>query len=337
MTTGGAAMITDGAGMRQLDLRTLPRRATRDAYGEELLALGQSDPRVVALDADLSASTKSGVFGQACPERFLNVGIAEQNLVGIAAGLAASGKIPFASSFAVFITGRAFEQVRQSVAYPRLPVRLAGSHAGITVGADGASHQAIEDLALMRALPNLTVLVPADGRAARCLVRATLDLDGPVYLRLGRAAVPSIYGPVGLDRSDFRVGGSQVLLEGTDATIVACGVMVAEALAAAYAAAQEGLRVGVIDAYSLKPLDDAAILAAARRCGALVTAEEHSVIGGLGSAVAELTAAHRPVPVVRVGLQDRFGESGEPAELMAACGLTAAHLRAAVDRARSLR
>jgi transketolase len=315
----------------------LPRQATRDAYGAELLALGQADLRIVALDADLSGSTKSAVFGRACPQRFFNVGIAEQNMVGIAAGLAASGKIPYASSFAIFIAGRAFEQVRQSVAYPRLPVRLAGSHAGVTVGADGASHQAIEDIALMRVLPHMTVLVPADAVATRSLVRSTVDLEGPAYLRLGRANVPTIYGPEGLDRTDFRPGGSQALLEGADATIVACGVLVAEALRAAYDAAGDGLSVGVIDAYSLKPLDEGAVLAAARRSGALVTAEEHSVIGGLGAAVAELTAANWPVPVVRVGLMDRFGESGEPDELLAACGLTAPHIRAAVDRAIALK
>jgi transketolase len=323
----------------RLNLASLPKQATRDAYGEELLALGQHDLRIVALDADLSGSTKSGIFGKACPTRFFNVGIAEQNMIGIAAGLAAAGKIPYASSFAIFVTGRAFEQVRQSVAYPRLPVRLVGSHAGVTVGPDGASHQAIEDIALMRVLPGMTVLVPADGVATKGLLQATLTLEGPAYLRLGRASVPTLYGPQGLGRSaaSFVPGGSHVLLHGQDVTIVACGVLVAQALEAAYQAADEGLSVGVIDAYSIKPLDTATILSAARESGALVTAEEHSVIGGLGSAVAEVTAANWPVPVVRIGLQDRFGESGEPDELLEACGLTAPYIRAAVDSALELK
>jgi len=323
----------------RLDLPSLPREATRDAYGQELLALGNDDPRVVALDADLSGSTKSAVFGKACPTRFFNVGIAEQNMIGIAAGLAAAGKVPYASSFAIFVTGRAFEQIRQSVAYPRLPVRLAGSHAGVTVGPDGASHQAIEDIALMRVLPGMTVLVPADGVSTRALVRATLNLPGPAYIRLGRAAVPTIYGGQGLalEVTDFVPGGSRELLEGADVTVVACGVLVVEALQAAYQAAQDGLSVGVIDAYSIKPLDTGAILAAARRSGAIVTAEEHSVIGGLGGAVAELVSANYPVPVVRIGLQDRFGESGEPGALLEACGLTAPYIRAAIDTAMELK
>ena len=323
--------------MTMLDLRALPKQATRDAYGLELLALGHDDSRVVALDADLSGSTKSAAFGKAFPERFFNVGIAEQNMIGMAAGLAASGKIPYASSFAIFVTGRAFEQVRQSVAYPRLPVRLVGSHAGVTVGADGSSHQAIEDIAIMRVLPHMTVLAPADGTATRALVRASASMEGPVYLRLGRAPVPQLYGPQGLDRTDFGPGGSQTLLVGSDVTVIACGVLVAEALQAAYNAAARGLSVGVIDAYSIKPLDKAAILAAAARCGALVSAEEHSVIGGLGSAVAETTAEACPVPVIRIGLQDRFGESGEPAQLLELCGLSAQHIEQAIDRALELK
>jgi len=323
--------------MTSIVLAGLPRQATRDAYGTELVAIGRLDERVVALDADLSGSTKSQAFAKEFPERFFNLGIAEQNMVGFAAGLAASGKLPYASSFAVFVTGRAFEQVRQSVAYPRLPVRLVGSHAGVTVGADGASHQAIEDIALMRVLPNMTVLVPADGPSAAKLVRQTLDLAGPAYLRMGRATVPSIYAaPDQLDTA-FRVGGSNWLVQGNDVTVVACGVMVVEALQAAEMAAARGISVGVIDAYSIKPLDCATILAAAAASGALVTAEEHSVMGGLGAAVAELVSAEYPVPVVRVGLQDRFGESGEPAELMQACGLTAPHILTAIERAASLK
>jgi len=323
--------------VKRLDLARLPSEATRDAYGQELVAIGRADPRVVALDADLSGSTKSSVFAKACPERFFNVGIAEQNLVGLAAGLAAAGKIPFASTFAIFITGRAFEQVRQSVAYPNLPVKLVGSHAGVTVGPDGASHQAIEDLALMRAVPNMTVLAPADGVATRALVRSALDVPGPVYLRLGRSGVPSIYGPEGLDVTSFAAGGSQTILEGTDVTIIACGVMVAEAIAAAYLALDDGLSVGVLDCYSLKPLDGPTVLAAARRSGAIVTAEEHSVIGGLGGAIAEFLAETNPVPVVRIGLRDTFGQSGGPAELLEHYELRAKHIRAALDRALELK
>ncbi len=319
--------------MTRIDLKGLPKQATRDAYGLELVAIGREEPRVVALDADLSGSTKSGGFAKEFPDRFFNAGIAEQNMVGMAAGLAAAGKLPYASSFAIFVTGRAFEQVRQSIAYPRLPVCLVGSHAGITVGADGSSHQAIEDISVMRTLPNMTVLVPADGVATRALVRQTLAMDGPVYLRTGRAGVPTIYGPGGFEGRAFRAGGSEVLAEGRDATIIACGVMVAEALRAADRAADEGLSVGVIDAYSLKPIDAEAVLEAARRSGAIVTAEEHSVIGGLGAAVAEVVGAVWPVPVVRIGLQDRFGESGEPEELMRQCCLTHEHILSALRQA----
>lgn len=315
----------------------LPKMATRDAYGVELIAIGRADPRVVALDADLSGSTKSQGFAREFPDRFFNLGIAEQNMVGFAAGLAASGKLPYASSFAIFVTGRAFEQVRQSVAYPRLPVRLVGSHSGITVGADGASHQAIEDIAVMRALPNMTVLVPADGPSTAALVRATLDISGPVYLRLGRATVPSIYAAPAFAGMRFAAGGSNTLVRGSDVTVIACGVMVVEALRAAAAVAADGLSVGVIDAYSVKPLDDLAILEAARRCGALVTVEEHTVVGGLGSAVTEAVSSSCPVPVVRVGLQDRFGESGEPGELMEAYGLTAKHIAAAIRQAAAMK
>ncbi len=326
-TAGGCVEMT------RVDVARLPRQATRDAYGEALVAAGRADARVVALDADLSGSTKSQKFGALFPERFFNVGIAEQNMIGMAAGLAAAGKIPFASSFAIFVTGRAFEQVRQSVAYPGLPVRLVGSHSGVTVGQDGSSHQAIEDIALMRVLPHMTVLVPADGPSTRALVNESLSIEGPVYLRLGRPAVPVLYGEGGFAAPPFKAGGSVTLLAGRDATIVACGVMVAEAVTAAYRAEAIGLSVGVIDAYSVKPLDRDAVLAAARATGALVTAEEHSVIGGLGGAVAETVAEEYPVPVIRVGLLDRFGESGAPDELLKLCRLMADDILAAVRRA----
>ena len=319
--------------MKLVDVSSLPVQATRDAYGDALLELGKQHPEVVALDADLSGSTKSAKFGAVFPERFFNVGIAEQNMVGMAAGFAMSGKVPFASSFAIFITGRAFEQVRQSVAYPNLNVRLVGSHAGITVGQDGSSHQAIEDIALMRAVPHMTVLVPADGLSTRALVRESLGHEGPVYLRLGRAAVPLLYSSGGFAAPPFRIGGSVSLFLGKDATVIACGVMVAQAVRAACVAAGQGLEIGVLDAYSLKPLDRGAVLEAARRTGALVTAEEHSIIGGLGAAVAEAVAEEYPVPVVRVGLRDRFGESGSPEDLMRACGLLPEDILRAVRKA----
>lgn len=319
--------------MSDVNLAALPRQATRDAYGEALVEVGGLDTRVVALDADLSASTKSQKFGTVFPDRFFNVGIAEQNLIGMAAGLAAAGKVPFASSFAIFLTGRGFEQIRQSVAYPKLPVRLVGSHSGVTVGADGSSHQAIEDIALMRVLPHMSVFVPSDGVSTRALVHASLSIQGPLYLRTGRSAIPVLYGPGGFVAPDFGPGGSVRLASGHDVTIIACGVMVAESLAAANAARAEGLSVGVIDAYSVKPLDRAAVLGAARSSGALVTAEEHSVIGGLGGAVAETVAEEYPVPVVRVGLLDRFGESGAPEELLSICKLTAMDILAAVHKA----
>jgi transketolase len=319
--------------MRQVDLAALPRQATRDAYGDALADLGRLDPRVVALDADLSGSTKSLKFGGLFPERFFNVGIAEQNMAGMAAGLAAAGKIPYASTFAIFVSGRAFEQVRQSIAYPSLPVRLVGSHSGVTVGPDGSSHQAIEDIALMRVLPHMTVLVPADGVSTRALVHETLCMPGPVYLRLGRPEVPVLYGDGGFEAPQFRAGGSAELGRGRDATIVACGVMVAPSIEAAHRATSLGLSVGVIDAYSIKPLDRTAIVTAARSTGALVTAEEHSVIGGLGGAVAELVGEDCPVPVIRIGLLDRFGESGSPGDLLRLCKLTADDILEGVRRA----
>lgn len=322
---------------RPVELKALPRQATRDAYGDALLELGRDHPEVVVLDADLSGSTRSSRFAAEFPERFFNVGIAEQNMVGMAAGLACAGKVPFASSFAVFITGRAFEQVRQSVADPALRVRLVGSHAGITVGEDGSSHQAIEDIALMRSLPNMTVLVPADGTATRALVKAGMDVDGPVYLRLGRAAAPLLYSAEGFGDPGFRPGGSSLLMSGTDVTVIACGVMVAPAVDAAYRGAEEGLSVGVVDAYSVKPLDRDAVLAAAARTGALVTAEEHTVVGGLGAAVAEITGEECPVPVVRVGIRDCFGQSGDPESLLRAYGLTSTDILRAIHRAAAAR
>ncbi|MHB8926517.1 MAG: transketolase family protein [Bacillota bacterium] len=303
--------------------------ATRDAYGEALAELGRENPDVVALDADLSKSTKTAVFGKAFPARFFNMGIAEANMMATAAGLAAAGKVPFASTFAIFATGRAFDQVRNSICYPHLNVKIAASHAGITVGEDGGSHQSVEDIALMRVLPNMTVIVPADAGETRAAVRAAAALDGPVYLRLGRAGGPIIFGP---DYS-FRVGEAVVLREGRDVSLFACGVMVAEALKAADQLAVEGLEAEVVNVSSLKPFDWRTVAESVVRTGAAVSAEEHSIIGGLGGAVAECLAERHPVPLVRVGLRDTFGESGTPDELMKAYGLTAADIVRAAKEA----
>jgi transketolase len=296
--------------------------ATREAYGEALLQLGRENLNVVVLDADLSKSTKTYDFGKHFPERFFNMGIAEQNMMGTAAGLAASGKIAFASTFAVFAAGRAFEQIRNSIAYPRLNVKIGASHAGITVGEDGGSHQAVEDIAIMRAIPNMTVFVPADAVETNAAVRAAAAIDGPVYIRLGRLGVPVIHG----DAFEFKPGRAVSLREGRDLTLVATGIMVAAALEAAEQLAAEGIEAAVLDVHTIKPLDEEAVIRAAKSTGAIVTAEEHSIIGGLGSAVAEVLAENCQVPLKRVGIKDSFGESGKPAELLEKYGLTAKHL-----------
>lgn len=313
---------------------TQPKRiATRDAYGEALAELGRQNPDIVVLDADLSSSTKTAVFAREFPDRFFNLGIAEANMVGVAAGLAAAGKIPFASTFAVFAPGRVYDQLRVSVCYPGLPVKVAATHAGLTVGEDGASHQALEDLALTRVLPNLTVVVPADAVETRGAVTAAAAHPGPVYIRLGRAPVPTVYP----DDHVFRLGRYDVLRPGSDVSLVACGVMVEVCLQAARLLEAEGVSASVVNASTLKPLDAETLLAEASRTGAVVTAEEHSVIGGLGGAVAELLAEGCPVPVVRVGVRDRFGQSGSPAELLEAYGLTPAAVVAAARRAIGLK
>jgi len=292
--------------------------ATRDAYGQALVKLGEVNPQVVVLDADLAGSTKTIKFKQAFPERFFNVGIAEQNLIGTAAGLAASGKIPFASTFAIFATGRAFEMIRNTVAYPKLNVKIAASHAGLTVGEDGASHQALEDIAVMRAVPNMTVIVPADAVETEQAVFRAAEHYGPVYIRLGRPGVPVIYD----ENYRFEIGKAHLLRPGRHVGLVATGIMVAIALEAADLLAKEGIEAAVLNMSTIKPLDKEAVIELARATGALVTAEEHTVIGGLGSAVAEAVAEHYPVPVLRVGVEDCFGQSGTPAELLAAYGLT---------------
>ncbi len=295
------------------------KMATREGYGLELARLGEQLPHIVVLDADLSKSTMTHHFAEQFPNRFFNMGISEADLMGTAAGLATTGHVPFASTFAIFAAGRAFEQIRNSIAYPRLPVVVAATHAGLTVGADGGSHQAIEDIALMRALPGMTVLVPADAVEAAQMVQAAAVLGGPVYLRLGRSSVPQLARP---DDYQFTVGRAELLAEGDDVAIFACGIMVQAALEARALLAQQSINASVVNISTIKPLDVAAIVEAARVTGCVVTAEEHSVIGGLGSAVAEVLAEHYPVPMERVGVLDTFGESGDPDDLLAKYGLT---------------
>lgn len=296
----------------------MEKQATRDAYGKALLELGNMYQNIVVLDADLSKSTKTADFAQAFPHRFINAGIAEQNMMGMAAGLAASGKVVFASSFAIFAAGRAFEIVRNSLAYSNLNVKICATHAGITVGEDGGSHQSVEDIALMRSLPHMRVIVPADGSSARQALHALYELAGPAYLRLGRSAVPAIY-PADME---YQIGRAIELRSGQDATLIACGIMVFKCLEAAEQLSRQGIEVAVVDMHTIKPLDEAMIIRKARATGALLTAEEHSIIGGLGSAVCETVCAHCPVPVYRMGIDDMFGQSGSPEELLRHYGLT---------------
>lgn len=303
--------------------------ATRDAYGKALVKLGAQNPQVVVLDADLSKSTKTADFKKQYPERFFNMGIAEQNLLGTAAGLAAAGKIPFASTFAVFATGRAFEQIRNSIAYTKLNVKIAATHAGLTVGEDGASHQAIADIAVMRALPNMTIIVPADGVEAEKAVFAAAEKEGPVYIRMGRSGVPVLFS----EEYVFKIGKAAVMKAGSDVTVIACGIMVADALSAAKELEREGISVRVVNMATIKPIDKEAIISAALETGAIVTAEEHNIIGGLGSAVAEVLAEHAPVPLERVGVRDTFGESGKPQELLEKYGLTPKDIKTAIYKA----
>jgi len=297
-------------------------RATREAFGETLVELVKEGRDVVAVEADLSKSTTTAKFAAAYPERFYNVGIAEQNMIGTAAGLAVAGKVAFTGSFAVFATGRAYDQIRNTVCYSGLDVKLAPTHSGITVGPDGGSHQMLEDIALMRALPGMRVLVPADYNAAVGALRAAANTPGPFYVRLGRVGVPDIHGA---DR-EFEVGRAYVLREGADVTLAACGVMVAKALEAAGMLAAEGISAEVVDVSTVKPLDAETIIASASKTKAVLTCEEHSVIGGMGSAVAELLSQECPVRVMRIGIQDVFGTSGEPEELMEHFGLGKDHL-----------
>ncbi len=294
--------------------------ATRESYGNALKELGAEFPDLVVLDADLAEATKTGVFKKAYPERHIDCGIAECNMVGIAAGLATVGKIPFVSSFAMFAAGRAFEQVRNSVGYPHLNVKIGATHAGITVGEDGASHQCNEDLALMRTIPGMVVMCPSDDIEAKACVRAAIEHEGPVYIRFGRAAVP-----VFNDNADykFEIGKGNVVREGKDVTIVATGICVDSAIGAAEKLAAEGIDAEVINICTIKPLDEELIIASAKKTGKVVTVEEHSVIGGLGSAVCDCLSANLPTPVKKIGMNDVFGESGSAAALVAKYGLDA--------------
>ena len=292
---------------------TVKKIATRESYGNALLELGAENPNVVVLDADLAAATKTGVFKKAYPDRHIDCGIAESNMVGVAAGLATAGKIPFVSSFAMFAAGRAFEQVRNSVGYPHLNVKVGATHAGITVGEDGASHQCNEDIALMRTIPGMVVMCPADDIEAKAAVKAAAAYEGPVYMRFGRAACPVIN-----DKPDyqFEIGKGTIVKEGKDLTIVATGICVGNALEAAALLEEEGISAEVINICTIKPLDEEIIIASARKTGKVVTAEEHSVIGGLGSAVCDALCKSYPVPVMKIGMQDVFGESGSAAALV---------------------
>jgi len=296
--------------------------ATRDAYGEALKELGSINEDIVVLDADLSSSTKTSVFKKAFPDRFFNVGIAEQNLIGTAAGLATCGKIPFASTFAVFATGRAYEIIRNSVAYPKLNVKIAATHAGLTVGEDGATHQALEDISLMRSLPNMVVLCPADAvETKKCIFKA-VEYKGPVYIRLGRSKVPVIFD----EGYEFEIGKGVQLKEGKDVTIIATGVMVSKALEASDELAKENISARVINMSTIKPIDKDIIIKAAKETKGIITVEEHNIIGGLGSAVAEVLAENYPAPMIRIGTMDTFGESGDANQLLDKYGLNVANI-----------
>lgn len=303
--------------------------STRQAYGDTLVKLGAENPDIIVMDADLSKSTMTAGFKEAYPERFFNAGIAEADMMGIAAGLAFSGKTVFASTFAMFAAGRAYEIIRNSIGYPHANVKVCATHAGITVGEDGASHQCIEDLALMSVIPGMTVVHPADGVSTEKLLRQVAAFDGPAYVRLGRLAVPIVYS----EDTDIVLGKANTVREGTDHTVVACGIMVNEAMQAAEELAKEGISIRVLDMHTIKPLDEEAIVKAAEETKSIITAEEHSVIGGLGAAVASVVTRRCPVRISMVGIQDRFGQSGKPEELKKEYHVTAEDIVKAVKNA----
>lgn len=299
------------------------KKATRESYGEALAQLSETMDNLVVLDADLAAATKTAIFKKKRPDRFVDCGIAEANMMGVAAGISTTGKVVFASTFAMFAAGRAFEQVRNSIGYPHMNVKIGATHAGISVGEDGATHQCNEDIALMRTIPGMTILNPSDDIEAKAAVRAAAQMNGPVYLRFGRLPVPVINDTPGYR---FEIGKGITLREGKDLTIVATGLLVGEALAAAKELADQGIDARVINIHTIKPIDAELIVQAARETGAILTAEEHSVIGGLGGAVAEVLGEHCPTPMLRVGINDEFGTSGPAVELLKEYGLSAENL-----------
>ena len=296
--------------------------ATRDAYGKALAALGAEHENLVVLDADLANATKTQTFQKAFPERHFDCGIAEANMICVAAGMSTTGLVPFASSFAMFASGRAFEQVRNSIGYPHLNVKIGATHGGISVGEDGASHQCCEDFALMRSIPGMTVICPADGVEAEAAVKAAYEMDGPVYLRFGRLAIPVFHE----EGFHFQIGKGEVLRDGTDVAIIANGLLVYEAIQAGEALAEMGINAMVINMATVKPLDEELVLSAAKKCGKVITCEEHSVIGGLGEAVCSLLSEKLPTPVRRIGVNDEFGHSGPAAALLKQFGLSAEHI-----------
>ena len=308
--------------------------ATREAYGKALAALANTNENVVVLDADLSKSTKTADFKAVAPEKFFNMGIAEGNMMGVAAGLSTCGKIPFVSTFAMFAAGRAFEQIRNSICYPKLNVKVCATHAGLTVGEDGASHQAIEDISLMRSVPNMVVINPADDIETEAAIKAVAQMEGPCYVRLGRMAVSRVNDEANYN---FVIGKGITLAEGNDVAIIATGIMVEAALEAKEELAKEGINARVINIHTIKPIDEELIIKAAKETGVIVTAEEHSIIGGLGSAVAEVVSENCPVPVLRVGVKDTFGESGKPNELLEKYGLTSNDIVNKVKKALELK
>ena len=300
--------------------------ATRDSYGNALAELGKTHENIVVLDADLAGATKSGIFKKAFPERHFNCGIAESNMVGVGAGLSTMGLVPFVSTFAMFAAGRAYEQVRNTIGYPHLNVKICATHGGISVGEDGASHQCCEDFALMRTIPGMTVMCPSDDVEARKMVYAAYEMEGPVYIRFGRAATPVYHD----EAFSFTIGKGEVLQDGTDVAVIAAGILVPEAIEAGKRLAAEGIHARVINMATIKPMDEELVIRAAKECGRIVTVEEHNIIGGLGEAVAGVTAEHAPVPVHRMGVRDEFGHSGPAAELLKQFGLTADAIAAKV-------
>ncbi|WP_411682336.1 transketolase family protein [Clostridium thailandense] len=309
-----------------VDLNNVEKKPTREGYGEGLVVAGERNKDVVALGADITASTKVDLFRDRFPERFFNIGIAEQNQMGIAAGMSLAGNIPFVTNYGVFLAGRAWDQIRTTVCYSNLNVKLGGAHGGISVGPDGATHQALEEISIMRCLPNMRVVVPADYHETKKATIAAAETYGPIYIRFGREKVPVITD----ENTPFEIGKAYCLREGSDVAIIACGVMVYKSLVAAEELAKEGINVMVINNHTVKPIDQDSIIEAAEKTGAIVTAEEHQLAGGMGSAVLEVLAQKCPVPVEMVGIDDRFGESGDPDELMKAFGLTSASIVAAV-------